>query len=144
MMTDNYYGSTENVPADIYRNIRNKALEDAAAICSDHAKRNAETLDLISPGDIMDVAAITLTGAVSALKLAAAAIRALKTPTDAEEEQLAKDLKAAAYADYHSKRDRDWQTNYDDRGDMTPDGRNIADTYRRIVRPQMRANKEGK
>ena len=57
----------------------------------------------------------------------------------AEEEQLAADLKAAAYVDHYAKRDRDWEYTYDGRGDMAPDGRNIADTNRRVIGPQMRA-----
>ena len=27
-----------------------------------------------------------------------------------------------AYADYHAKRDREWETDYDNRYDTTPDG----------------------
>ena len=43
-------------------------------------------------------------------------------------------------AEYSNWRMKPIEERYDTRGDMAPDGRNIADTNRMVIRPQILAN----
>ena len=66
---------------------------------------------------------------------------------DSGEQQHAEELKREedrtnAYADAMIRRDKDIITRYDDRRDLSPDGRNIAYWNSSIIEPQTRASAE--
>lgn len=56
-----------------------------------------------------------------------------------EDEELAEQERINAYADAMIRADLD-APRYDARGDLTPDGRNLADWQRHIISPQMEQN----